>query len=112
MEYGQISTRAMAIKPKPRAFICFNGKVFLKFGIAETVCQTGLINRTAMVRDPYAWWCGRGEVVRPLPIPIGQFERVYVKLDFVPHLSYICKNLNGGKPWVNHPPSEPELNPN
>ena len=28
------------------------------------------INRTAVVRDPYAQWCGRGEVVRPLPIPI------------------------------------------
>jgi hypothetical protein len=36
-----------------------------------TVYETDLINRTALVRDPYARWCGRGEVVRPLTIPIG-----------------------------------------
>ena len=28
------------------------------------------LTRTAVVRDPYARWCGRGEAVRPLPIPI------------------------------------------
>ena len=24
------------------------------------------------IRDPYVRWCGRGEAVRPLPIPIGR----------------------------------------
>ena len=28
------------------------------------------INRTAVVRDPYARWCGRRGAARPLPIPI------------------------------------------
>jgi len=32
------------------------------------------IYRTALVRDPYAGWCGRRGVVRPLPIPIGHKE--------------------------------------
>jgi len=30
------------------------------------------INRTAVVRDPYARWCGRRGAARPLPIPITQ----------------------------------------
>jgi len=30
-----------------------------------------VINRTAVVRDPYARRCGRGEAVGFLPIPIG-----------------------------------------
>ena len=45
-------------------------KYFCNTGITEAVCETVLINRTAVVRDPYARWCGRGEVARPLPIPI------------------------------------------
>jgi hypothetical protein len=50
--------------------ICINGQILCRLGITETVCETVLINRTAVVRDPYARWCGRGEAVRPLPIPI------------------------------------------
>jgi len=30
------------------------------------------INRTAVVRDPYARWCGRRGIVRCLPMPIRQ----------------------------------------
>ena len=26
------------------------------------------------IRDPYVRWCGRGEAVRPLPIPIRQLD--------------------------------------
>jgi len=29
--------------------------------ITETVYRINLINRTAMVCNPYAWWCGREE---------------------------------------------------
>ncbi len=28
------------------------------------------------IRDPYVRWCGRGEAVRPLPIPIAMTSNV------------------------------------
>jgi len=40
-----------------------------------------------------------------------QLDESCSRLDNVPHLSYIYKNSNGGKPWAKHPQSEPELNP-
>ena len=40
--------------PKPGAGIGAIGKIVRKPGIAEAVHQTGLIERTAVVRDPYA----------------------------------------------------------
>jgi hypothetical protein len=36
------------------------------------------MNRTALVCDPYARWCGRGEAVRLPPIPIMRLNRVCV----------------------------------
>jgi len=45
-------------------------KVFCFAGRSKTVYQNDLINRTAVVRDPYARWCGRGGAARFLPIPI------------------------------------------
>ena len=31
------------------------------------------------IRDPYVRWCGRGEAVRPLPIPIRHFRPPFPK---------------------------------
>ncbi len=42
----------------------------LKRVAPETVHETDFISRTAVVRDPYARWCGRSGVVRLRPIPI------------------------------------------
>jgi len=70
MEYREVGPRAMAFKPESGTGICTDGKVFCRTGIAETVCETDLVDRTAVVRDPYARWCGRGAAARPLPIPI------------------------------------------
>jgi hypothetical protein len=60
MEHSEIGPRAMASKPKPGTGIRIAGQIFYKTGIATTVCENVLINRTAVVRDPYARWCGRG----------------------------------------------------
>jgi len=52
------------------------------------------INRTAVVRDPYARWCGRRGAARPLPIPIRQNEdkegnKRIIMLDFYTSKAYI-----------------------
>jgi hypothetical protein len=36
------------------------------------------------IREPYVRWCGRGEAVRPLPIPISPFQRFYQSLTHHP----------------------------
>ena len=70
VEHGQIGPRSLASEPKSGAGVCSAGTVLCSSGIAETVRETDLISRTAVVRDPYARWCGRREAARPLPIPI------------------------------------------
>jgi hypothetical protein len=70
MEYDKVSAWAMAFEPQPGTGICIAGEIFREFMAAKTECQIDLVNRTALVRDPYARWCGRRGVVRPLPIPI------------------------------------------
>ncbi len=70
MEHVQICPWPMAIEPESGAGLRSACPLFCKPAIAQTVYETDLINRTAVVRDPYARWCGRREVVRPLPIPI------------------------------------------
>ena len=70
MEYGKIGPSSMEDKPKSGIGLCITGKVFRRHGVAQAVYQIDLINRTAMVRDPYAWWCGRRGVVKLPPIPI------------------------------------------
>ena len=37
-------------------------------------CPANLSNRTAVVRDPYARWCGRGEGASPPAVPIGRMN--------------------------------------
>jgi len=38
------------------------------------------LDRIALVRDPYAGWCGRRGAARPLPIPIGCYEMNLLRL--------------------------------
>jgi hypothetical protein len=90
MEHGDISTWAMAFKSQSRACICFNSKILPEFRVTKIACQTDLVNRTAVVRDPYARWCGRREAVRLLPIPIrlagkNRDEKTINNIDFIPN---------------------------
>ena len=71
MEYYKIGTWPLASKPKSGIVICFACEIFCKAGIADAVHRNDLINRTDVVRDPYARWCGRRGVARLLPIPIS-----------------------------------------
>ena len=70
MEHSEVGSRSMAVKPKSGVGLRITGQILRGDGVAESVRLTGLVNRTAVVRDPYARWCGRGEAARPLPIPI------------------------------------------
>ncbi len=60
----------MEAEPKPGIGVCTPCKIFCKSGAAEAFYQIDLINRTAVVRDPYARW--RGGAARLLPIPMSQ----------------------------------------
>jgi hypothetical protein len=54
----------MNIKPSKQKWLPleYQGDVFLSgYEIEHSVEENDLINRTAVVRDPYARWCGRGE---------------------------------------------------
>ncbi len=67
----------------PRVYIQFDACLGLKRKVAATSAEAGTLegkhetgnynistHRTAVVRDPYARWCGRRDVVRYPPIPI------------------------------------------
>ena len=88
MEHSEIGPRAMASKPKPGTGIRIAGQIFYKTGIATTVCENVLINRTAVVRDPCARWCGRGEVVRPPPYPDWLHKKEGTILIMISKLGY------------------------
>ncbi len=72
LEYGQVHAWTLAVEPEPGTGVCFTDAILHLLGVTPTVRETDLISRTAVVRDPYARWCGRREVVRPPPIPIRQ----------------------------------------
>jgi hypothetical protein len=80
MEHSEVGPWSMAVKPQSGVGFCITGQILCGDGVAETACETGLVNRTAVVRDPYARWCGRGEAVRPLPIPISNEKQGYESL--------------------------------
>jgi len=56
-----------------------------------------------MVRDPYAWWCGKGEAARPIPIPIGALISYPYSSKRLLYVSFAgtCKNTIGGTQWEN-----------
>ena len=61
--------------------------------------NNNLNNRTAVVRDPYARWCGGRGIVRCLPIPIGMtplvnFNRKILGLIFSKLLIFLLKRVS------------------
>jgi UDP:flavonoid glycosyltransferase YjiC (YdhE family) len=51
----------MALRPQSEIRLCIAREVLFDSGVTETVCYAELVNRSAVVRDPYARWCGREE---------------------------------------------------
>ena len=59
LEHLQIGPWALGDQPQSRPGLRIVCTLFCKFRITQIVRKANLINRTAVVRDPYARWCGR-----------------------------------------------------
>ena len=59
LEHLQISPWFLEAQPLSGFGLCIDCTLFCIFGATQLVAKTGLIIRTAVVRDPYARWCGR-----------------------------------------------------
>jgi hypothetical protein len=59
MEHMQVGPWSLEAKSQPCSGLCAAYTVCCKFRFTSLVRKTNLINRTAVVRDPYARWCRR-----------------------------------------------------
>lgn len=67
LERRQISTRPVALESQLRTGVCFAGAVLSELGATRAGGTMMGMNQlgAAVVRDSYAWWCGRSGAVTP-----------------------------------------------
>jgi RNA-directed DNA polymerase len=65
------------LRRSPALAIALPGHAFDRLGVPRLSRRSrhGCTLPNRRIRDPYVRWCGRGEVVRPPPIPIGHINR-------------------------------------
>ena len=70
LEHGQVRPRSMALQPESGSGHGLAGQLFRWVWECRGGPSRDHLHRTAVVRDPYARWCGRSGVARPRPIPM------------------------------------------